>query len=344
MGFMSIDVPRVSVIMASYDSVVSLPVAIASVLQQSIADIELIVVDDASTDMTSSVVAGLAATDNRIQYIRLSQNSGPAAARNAGLNAALGVWIAPVDADDEIGHDRLRTLCAAGEAQSADMIADGVTFIGPGWPGRPFELPHLSKADGILKELSIEALIRSDIPLNGSCSLGYLKPLMRREFLQRFDLQYDEALRFAEDFNLYARALHCGAKLLLHPESHYRYIQTPLSASRSRDSFPQLAQYALLGNQKLLELDLDNLAGRPGLKPLLLSHRLRWSLVLWLNHLKTALRAREFGGATRLLLHCPGGWLDMVSFAIDRIRANAKREKVAPKPRTTIEKHFDYRR
>jgi glycosyltransferase involved in cell wall biosynthesis len=322
--------------MPGYNAAESLAVAVSSVLKQSIRNLEIIIVDDASTDTTPALVAALAETDGRIVSIRLPHNSGPAAARNIGLDAARGTWIAPVDADDEISHDRLRVLSDAGGAQSADVIADGVVFVGHCWEGQSFELPASSATRD---ELSIEDLVRSDIPLNRKCSLGYLKPLMRRDFLQRFGLRYDEALWFAEDFNLYAQALLCGARFVLHPESHYYYNQTPLSASRCQDTLPDLAGYALLGNQKLREF--PGASSWPGLDPLLVTHRLRWSTVLWFNQMKRALRDRRLRDASKLWRECPGGSLNMLAFMSDRIRASWDQAKTQPSMATTIGKSVE---
>ena len=309
------DAPLVSVIMPAFNAVKSLPVAIGSVRDQSIPDIEIIIVDDASTDATATLSAELMKQDKRIRYFRMPCNSGPAAARNVGLGAARGVWVAPVDADDEIDFDRLRALSEVGEAQVADMVADSVSFVGN---GRPFVLPATCISGGQNEMLSVEALIRSDIPLNGTFSLGYLKPLMRRAFLQRFGLRYDEGLRFAEDLNLYARALLCGARFVLHAKSYYYYNQTPQSVSRYEDALPELAEFALLCNQKLSEI--DDMSPWPGLGPLLTAHRLRWATVLWFNQLKKVLRAEEPNKVWHLLTRCPGGPVNMVSFFMNKMR------------------------
>jgi succinoglycan biosynthesis protein ExoO len=316
--------------MPSFNSAASLRVAVSSVLNQSLARVEIIIVDDASSDATAAVVDEMAKVDGRVRYLRQARNGGPSAARNVALDLARGDWIAPVDADDEIDVSRLRTLYEAGEALSADLIADGVLFIGNPGSGASMELSRSAATDHVGGRLSVEMLIESDIPLNGRCSLGYLKPLMRLDFLRRFDLQYDEDLWFAEDFNLYARALLCGARFYQHPASYYIYNQTPSSISRSADTLPELARQALLGNQKLCEL--DERLQRPGLRALLATHRLRWTMILWFNRLKIAMRTGEAREALHLLLNCPGGSPNMAAFAKDRIRLIRERACMGPAP------------
>ena len=72
----------------------------ASVRAQDFEDWEILLIDDASTDGSPALARALAAADPRIQLLTLPENGGPAAARNAGIRAARGRYIAFVDADD----------------------------------------------------------------------------------------------------------------------------------------------------------------------------------------------------------------------------------------------------
>ncbi|MFH1882428.1 MAG: glycosyltransferase [Planctomycetota bacterium] len=91
--------PTVSVVIPTYNRARILGRAVRSVLNQSYKDFEVIVVDDASSDNTKEIVDGL--NDKRIKYIRHDKNSGEAAARNTGIQAAGGKYIASHDSDDE---------------------------------------------------------------------------------------------------------------------------------------------------------------------------------------------------------------------------------------------------
>lgn len=314
--------PLVSVVIPVYNGAASLDTAVSSVLRQSLTDLEILIVDDGSTDQTGTVAHGLAARDPRIRVIRLPCNRGQAAARNVAVERARGRWIAPLDADDEIAASRLRTLVDAGEDAAADLIADGVEFAGLRQPGTP---NHLRAGDGVngeLQTLSLEALIRSDIPLNGLCSFGYLKPLMRRDFLARWQLRYDEDLRFSEDLNLYVRALLCGGRFVLHPRVLYIYNQTPVSASRDIQVLPRVADHALVNNRRLRELARQSPVA--GLDALLEEHGERWSTVLWFNRLKLALRTCRISDVVQLTLDCPSRPRDVFRFARDRARVKAR--------------------
>jgi len=90
--------PKVSVIIPTYNRAKLLPAAIQSALDQTFQDLEIIVVDDASPDNTADVVAGF--KDSRIRYVRHSANKGEAGTRNTGLRHVSGDFIAFLDDDD----------------------------------------------------------------------------------------------------------------------------------------------------------------------------------------------------------------------------------------------------
>jgi glycosyltransferase involved in cell wall biosynthesis len=98
--------PSVSVILPTYNRATLLPRAIYSVLNQSYHDLELIVVDDCSTDGTEDELSKI--KDARLRVIRQSINSGPSAARNVGIRASLGRYVAFQDSDDEWLPEKLR--------------------------------------------------------------------------------------------------------------------------------------------------------------------------------------------------------------------------------------------
>lgn len=97
--------PLVSIIIPTYNRLHTLPRAIASVLAQSYTNIEVIVVDDGSTDGTDKYME--AVVDTRVKYVRLKENRGPAGARNHGVEIAKGEYVAFQDSDDEWIVDKL---------------------------------------------------------------------------------------------------------------------------------------------------------------------------------------------------------------------------------------------
>lgn len=112
---------RVSVVLPTYNRDSVLEGAIESVLAQSYADLELIVVDGGSTDGTRAVVESFA--DSRINYLRRDDPEGPSAARNAGIRAAEGDAVAFIDSDDRWRVDKLETQVAELEPHSVVYTA-----------------------------------------------------------------------------------------------------------------------------------------------------------------------------------------------------------------------------
>ncbi len=92
--------PTVSVLIPAWNAAGSIARALASVLEERRVDLEVVVVDDASTDGTLEVVRGIAATDPRVVVLPLESNGGVSNARNRGLEAVRGEWITLLDADD----------------------------------------------------------------------------------------------------------------------------------------------------------------------------------------------------------------------------------------------------
>src|SRR5258705_10332336 len=108
--------PKVSVIIPTYNRAECLRSAITNVLNQTFQDFEIVVVDDSSQDHTREVVNSL--DDKRIKYIRHERNKGVAAARNTGVSNAKGDYIAFLDDDDEWFPEKLKKQCAVLEASS----------------------------------------------------------------------------------------------------------------------------------------------------------------------------------------------------------------------------------
>ncbi len=101
-------IPRISVVMTTYNGERFLSEAIESILKQSLTDLELIVVDDGSMDCSGSIIRSFCVRDSRVRGIFLDQNLGIPKAANRGLQIARGEYVARMDSDDSCHRDRLR--------------------------------------------------------------------------------------------------------------------------------------------------------------------------------------------------------------------------------------------
>lgn len=128
--------PLISVIIPAYNAEKTIHRAVRSVLAQTYPNVELVVVDDGSTDGTGDLLDSLAATESRIHVVH-QENGGVCAARNTGLNGAKGERICFLDADDELTEKALQTLFETMEATGSDIVAGCCERVRP--DGSSFE-------------------------------------------------------------------------------------------------------------------------------------------------------------------------------------------------------------
>ncbi|MFT3965881.1 MAG: glycosyltransferase family 2 protein [Sphingobium sp.] len=223
--------PLVSVVIPAFNSEETLERAVASVLAQSV-DLEILVVDDASTDGTGELAARLAKGDERIRLLRNPTNSGPAVSRNAGFAAAQGRWIATLDADDAYLPDRLARMVATGDRYQADIIADNLMLFD--WSAQQTAGTALRMERGMVKPVLAAEYVAQSITGRTAFDYGQLKPIFRRAFLDNRGLRYPD-LRHGEDFALMLDCLLADARFALMSDAFYLFTQRigPLSSDPS---------------------------------------------------------------------------------------------------------------
>lgn len=198
--------PTVSIIIPTYNRSRLLARAVKSVLNQTYQNFELIIVDDGSTDDTREIVAGF--NDKRIRYVRHEENKGEAAARNTGIKAARGGYIAYQDSDDEWLPEKLAKQMKLLEDASPEV---GVIYTGF-WKTEnhkrtyvPFSWVSRKNGD-IHKEL-----------LKGNF-IGSPAVLIKKECFNKVGL-FDENLRNLVDWEMWIR---------ISKHYHFRCVDEPL--------------------------------------------------------------------------------------------------------------------
>ncbi|MEM6899892.1 MAG: glycosyltransferase family 2 protein [Pseudomonadota bacterium] len=240
----------VTVIIAAYNSDATIERALRSALHQTCKP-QVIVVDDASSDHTVAVARSVIGENPQGQVLLQEYNQGPSAARNRGLAAAQTEWITPLDADDAMAPDRLERMVTIAASNNWDAIADDQYRISSWAPDAP-KRRLWSDTDFGAIELSLERFIRENISeyTGFGRELGYIKPLIKRDFLTDHSICYDADMRLGEDYDLYARLLVRGAKFGLVDPLGYLAFDTPGSLSRAHRS--DALQKLVRSDQRLL--------------------------------------------------------------------------------------------
>ena len=165
-----------------------------------------------------------------VQVVALNANRGPAGARNAGLEAARGRWVAVLNSDDTVHPDRLARMIARAESANAQIAVDNLDVVrdASGEAETMFSRTLLVR----FPELTLTDFIASDIMFEKTFSFGYMKPIFRRDFIERLGLRYDETLRIGEDYIFLASALAKSGRCVVEPEPGYAYHVREGSISR----------------------------------------------------------------------------------------------------------------
>ncbi len=137
---------KISLVIPVFNSEKYLPACLDSVLSQTHRDLEVICVDDGSSDGSARILADYAARDARVRVLT-QENRGQAAARNAGAAAGEGEWVGFVDSDDTIQPDMFERLLENGVKYDADISHCGTNYIYP--DGRC--VPHFGSGDVLVR-------------------------------------------------------------------------------------------------------------------------------------------------------------------------------------------------
>jgi succinoglycan biosynthesis protein ExoU len=210
----------IAVIIPLYNASATIARAVVSALAESEVS-EVVVVDDASSDGGASVAAARACDDGsgRLKVIEQAVNQGPSAARNRAIGESRAEWIALLDSDDFFLAGRMSGLLEY--ADGMDFVADDMWQVDEGAPEG--ERRILLGDAGLPQEVSFLDFVLSNVSRSRRerGELGFIKPIMRRAFLEERGIAYREDMRLGEDYELYARSLAAGARMILVPAQGY---------------------------------------------------------------------------------------------------------------------------
>jgi glycosyltransferase involved in cell wall biosynthesis len=270
--------PKVSVIIPTYNAALTLARAVDSALRQAGCELDVVVIDDGSSDQTSSV---LERYRTQVRVIRQA-NRGVASARNAGIEAAQGDFLAFLDSDDEWLPGKLeKQLALFVEEPELDVVYCGAIYVTTEGQPRPASPVYL-RGPAVLSRLAFGNFVTtSSVVARSAC-------------FRNSAMRFPNDLKLGEDYAMWLRLASCGRKFAPVPEAMVRYL-----VGGNPAKYPAAEYRRFFDHLERIILDADALA-RPEREKLLQRRRVagRWDLAVfyaqqrqWLPAARDAARA-----------------------------------------------------
>ena len=206
--------PKVSVIVPVYNVEPYLRRCLDSLVNQTLKDIEIICINDCSSDNSLAILKEYAERDERINIIDFKENQGVSVARNAGIEIAKGEYIGLVDSDDYVDLDFYEKLHEKAKETDADMVKASLK----------------KKTVDRIKEYSYLASIKKSKYYNELYHWCYI---YRLNFLKKNQINYPKGIRFSEDAVFLVKSLFYSNKIEIVDNVFYHYILREYGAATS---------------------------------------------------------------------------------------------------------------
>lgn len=253
--------PAVSVIVPVYNTEKTIARCLDSIVGQSLRDIEILVIDDGSTDGSAEIADAYAKRDSRVKIFG-KKNGGLGSARNLGIDKASGDYLAFIDSDDFVESNMLETmfssLCESGFGLvSCSAVVDEVDRDGNCRPVGFLKLPF----DGVVEGHDAFSLLANQISpvLNSVCF-----KLVKRELFTQGNVRFPEDHRFVEDMPVSSFLLLNSAEVLFLDKPFYHYVRSDsvLSSSysmkKSEDVYTDMMEICRIADEAGYSETLDN--------------------------------------------------------------------------------------
>lgn len=231
--------PMVSVIVPVYNAEQTLRRCVSSILDQQYTDLELLLVNDGSTDASGEICDEFAARDARVTVLH-QKNAGVSTARNHALEQAQGTYLQFLDSDDWITPDATRSLVRAAEAHRCDLvIADFYRVVGERL-SRKGDIDE----DGLLTREEYAAYMMEN-PADFYYGVLWNK-LYRRELVERYHLRMDPEISWCEDFLFNLEYIRRAERFYALSVPIYYYVKTKGSLASQSLSISRTVKMKLM--------------------------------------------------------------------------------------------------
>lgn len=212
---------NITIIIPLYNASSYLHHSVDTLLSQPFQDIEIILVDDGSTDESLAICDEYARTDGRIKVFH-EAHSGVAHSRQVGLDHAIGEYILYIDVDDQVQSDMISEMYQLAEVQQADMVICDYR-----------ELTQYGEVYHAEKPTSLDGVTILDDILNGRLYGALWNKLMRRKWLLETKAQFPQELTMREDLLFLSQCLPFANEIVYIPKAYYGYERRNTSALTS---------------------------------------------------------------------------------------------------------------
>ena len=214
--------PKISVLIPAYNVERYVARCLDSVIGQTFPDLEIIIVNDGSTDGTASIIDEYAARDSRIQVINHPENCGLMWARKTGVEASTGDYLMFVDSDDALKPEACERLYSVAVRSEADLVISGYEFCGSGGDKKSYinVLDNGSSSYGLAKAM-----------LKGTTTKYVWGRIFERRLLVYSPPDYKKHLNLGEDLLISFQAARFVRKAVCIPDILYEYFENSTSLS-----------------------------------------------------------------------------------------------------------------
>ena len=286
-------IPAVSVIIPMYNSQRYIESCVMSVLNQSLKNLEVICVDDCSTDDTLKIVAEIAKRDNRVRFAKLAKNSGGASEpRNTGMRLSRGKYIAFLDSDDMYTPTAMQELFVIAEQWQADVVHTEQVYF-----------PENQQIDVDFKTTKFSRFSKER---GGFCSAPMLETqdvvervkmffqgrffgwvhnkMYRRDFIMENNIKFED-LKTSEDIIFYFQVTLAAPRIIRVPNIIYVYRHNPDSITRKIVSIQESLHaltHLMIESSKIMDdfmMKFPQLAQNPAVRQLPVDYIIQQHLI-----------------------------------------------------------------
>jgi len=234
--------PEISIIVPVYNKAAYLPKCLESLQAQTYEDIEVVLVDDGSTDDSPAICRSFYAKDARFRYLR-QKNGGQNAARRTGIEAAQGTWAMFVDADDFVIPEMCERLLERQHETEADVVMATLQPWTDGRLGTAKPIPSgICTGKEAVQQLVDKCFFQFRLPS------GLFPILYRKQHAKTSLRAIDPRITFSEDVGCSIAILLAAGRVAFLPDVVYYYRQIPESYCHSHDKSNVLTQKWLLAH------------------------------------------------------------------------------------------------